>query len=198
MMKLVLILILVLVTAGLQAVLQAQQKDRAIPRRPAFHEEAVPRRRATDAPADSLRQVRTIINYVMKTKPDLATDTPAQQRFLSKRLRNAFARRQTVYADFVKKNETPDPPPGNIDFVGSWDYPTSFRIVGSRVYDQRAIVDVLFTWGKNTNYEGDTRLTSYSLIREQGGWKLEDIYTFDGKFAEARSLLKEFLSKTYE
>jgi hypothetical protein len=192
--KLFLMLVLVLVPAGLQA----QRKDRELPTRPAFHEEAVPRRRATDAPADSLRQVRTIIHYVMKTRPDLATDTPAQQRFLSKRLRDAFARRQKVYADFVKKNETPDPPPGNIDFVGSWDYPTSFRIVGSRVYDQRAIVDVLFTWGKNTNYEGDTRLTSYSLIREQGGWKLEDIYTFDGKFSEARSLLKEFLSKTYE
>ena len=178
------------------AVSYPQQPERKAPQTTPLQEEVASK--ATGAPAESIRQVREFIRYVFRAKPDLATDAEARQRFLSRQLEEAFVRRQTRYAEFVKKQETPDPPPGNIDFVGSWDYPTSFRFVGSRGYPNRAVIDVLFTWGKDTNYPGDTRLTSYSFIREQGSWKLEDIYTFDGKFMQARSLLQEFRNKTYE
>ena len=187
---------MVLLILALCAVSYAQQPERTAPQTAPPQEEVASK--GTGAPAESIRQVRELIRYVFRAKPDFATDAQARQRFLSRQLQEAFIKRQNLYAEFVKKQETPDPPPGNIDFVGSWDYPTSFRIVSSRGYASRAVIDVLFTWGKNTNYPGDTRLTSYSLIREQGSWKLEDIYTFDGKFMQARSLLQEFRNKTYE
>lgn len=187
---------MLLLILALCAVGYAQQPERKAQQTAPLQEEVASK--GTGASAESIRRVSDFIRYVSRAKPDLATDAEARQRFLSRQLQEAFVKRQTLYAEFVKKQETPDPPPGNIDFVGSWDYPTSFRIVGSRGYPNRAVIDVLFTWGKNTNYPGDTRLTSYSLIREQGQWKLEDIYTFDGKFMQARSLLQEFRNKTYE
>ena len=187
---------LMLLVLGFAAVSYAQQTERKRPQPAPFHEEVGSKE--TGAPHASIRQLREFIRYVFRQKPDIATDAGAQQRFLSKQLKDAFNNHQKLYADYVKKNDTPDGPPGNINFVGSWDYPTSFRIVGSRGYNQRAVVDVIFTWGKHTNYEGDTRLTSYSLVREQGSWKLEDIYIFEGKFINARSLLQEFRRKSYE
>src|SRR6266498_278287 len=108
------------------------------------------------------------------------------------------ANRQTVYAAYAKENpDSPEGPPSNGDFIGSWDYPTSFRLVDSRLSGQRAVVDVQFAWGKNTNYPGDKRLTSYILVRESGSWKLEDIYSFEGKFVSAGSLLETFRGKSY-
>ncbi len=113
-------------------------------------------------------------------------------------MRKALANRQTVYAAYAKENpDSPEGPPSNSDFIGSWNYPTGFRFVGSRLAGQRAVVDVLFTWGKDTEYPGDTRLTNYILVRENGSWKLEDIYTYEGKFVTAGSLLETFRGKSY-
>lgn len=188
------ILFFVLLTAGL---VTAQKPERQLPKRPSFHEEIRASSRPIEAPPECIQQVRLFIQYVTRGRPDISTDAPAQQRFLSELMRKAFANRRAVYAEYVKKNDTPDLPPDSGSFLGAWDPPTSFRIVGSRRYGKNAVVDVLFTWGKNTNYEGDTRLTSYCLVREKGSWKLDDVYIFNGEFIGARSLIEYFRRETY-
>ena len=188
------LLLLALLPAGL---LTAQKHERPPLKRPPFHEEVAASGRPAEAPPECTRQVRQFIRYVNRAKPEISADGGAQQRFLSKAMRDAFANHRAVYAEFASKNDTPDLPPDNGDFIGAWDPPTSFRIIGSRWYADRAVVDVLFTWGKNTNYEGDSRLTSYCLIREQNSWKIADVYIFAGKFIEARSLIQHFSGKTY-
>lgn len=150
------------------------------------------------APAECATVVRALVAYVSREKPDIATDSAAQNRWLSKSLREALAHRNKAYEEFAKKNpDSPEAPPSNADFVGSWDYPTTFSIVGSRLEDQHAIVDVTFTWGPKTQYPGDKRLTSYVFVHEGGVWKLDDIYTFRGEFVEASSLIATFSKDEY-
>jgi hypothetical protein len=176
----------------------AQTRATEGPVRAQVREEAAVKRNPTEAPAEALQRVREFIKYLFHQKPDIATDKSAQNRWLSEPMRKALANRQTVYAAYAKENpDSPEEPPSNSDFIGSWNYPTGFRFLGSRLAGQRAVVDVLFTWGKNTEYPGDTRLTYYVLVRENGSWKLEDIYTFEGKFVSAESLLETFRQKSY-
>jgi hypothetical protein len=150
------------------------------------------------APPQCAQLVRDFIAYVSHEKPDIASDRQAQNRWLSDSLQKALVHRLTVYQEYDKKNpDSPEGPPGNGDFVGSWDYPTSFTIAASRRYDKRAIVDVIFTWGPKTEYPGDRRLVSYVLVSEGNGWKIEDLYTFHGEFVSAGSLNETFFSETY-
>jgi hypothetical protein len=176
----------------------AQTGTTGSPRRAEVREEVAATRSAAAAPAQAIQQVRDLIKYLFHEKPDIASDTSAQTRWLSEPMRKGLANRQAVYAKYAKENpDSPEGPPSNSDFIGSWNYPTGFRFVGSRLAGQRAVVDVLFTWGKNTEYPGDTRLTYYVLVREKGSWKLEDIYTFEGKFVAAESLLETFRQSSY-
>jgi len=175
----------------------AQTRTTGSPRRAEVHEVAAARN-ATAAPTQAIQQASDLIKYLFHERPDIASDTSAQTRWLSEPMRKALANRQTVYANYAKENpDSPEGPPSNSDFIGSWNYPTSFRFVGSRLSGQRAVVDVLFRWGKNTEYPGDTRLTYYVLVRQNGSWKLEDIYTFEGKFVAAESLLETFRQSSY-
>jgi hypothetical protein len=175
-----------------------QKRATGSPAQVEIREELAVKRSASEAPAEAVKRVREIIKYLFHQKPDLATDKGAQNRWLSEQMRKALSNRQTVYEAYAKENpESPEGPPSNADFIGSWNYPTGFRFVGSRLAGRRAVVDVLFTWGKDTEYPGDTRLTNYVLVRENGSWKLEDIYTFEGKFVSAESLLETFRGKSY-
>jgi hypothetical protein len=174
----------------------ASQKRK--PRPSAISEEKAANTNVAEAPPEAVQLVRDVIAYVSHEKPDIANDKAAQTRWLSDTLRKALDHRLNVYKEFAKKNaDSPEGPPGNSDFVGSWDYPTSFTISGSRRYDNRAIVDVVFKWGAKTQYPGDTRLASYVLAREGAGWKLDDIYTFRGEYVSTGSLSQTFSSESY-
>ena len=139
---------------------------------------------STAAPADCISTFKQFFAYVQREKPSIVTDKTAQAKWLSKNLREALEQKVKSFKD------QPDNPdfPGNGTFVGSWDYPTTYAVIGSRRYDKRAVIDVWYEWGKGTNYPGDTRLTSFVFVQEDGGWKLDDIYTFRGEFAAAESL----------
>ena len=150
------------------------------------------------APSECLTSVRDFITYISREKPDIASDRDAQNRWLSQNLRRGLAHRLGAYRAFVKSNpDSPEGPPNNGDFVGSWDYPSIYSIIGSRRYGDRALVDIMFTWGKKTQYPGDTRLVTYVLVREDNAWKLDDIYTLRGKFVEAGSLSSTFAKEIY-
>jgi hypothetical protein len=139
---------------------------------------------AMAAPKQCLLAFREFFSYLQKKESNIVKDERSQKLFLSDNLRKAF---QQKIASFANGSDDPDFP-GNDTFIGSWDYPTTYSIVGSRRYGDRAIVDVLYKWGPNTNYEGDERTTSFIYVFEDRMWKLDDIYTFRGEFAAAESL----------
>jgi hypothetical protein len=136
------------------------------------------------APAECIATFKQFFAYVQREKPSIVSDKSAQAKWFSKNLQEALDEKVKSFKD------QPDNPdfPGNGTFVGSWDYPTTYAVVGSRRYDKRAVIDVWYEWGKGTNYPGDTRLTSFVFVLESGAWKLDDIYTYRGKFTAAESL----------
>lgn len=136
------------------------------------------------APPECLAAFRDFFRYLQKPDTNIIRDEAAQKRWLTQDLRKALAQK---VATFASPADDPDYP-SNATFVGSWDYPTTFSIAASRRYGQRAVVDVLYKWGPKTNYPGDERTTSFIFRYEDGAWKLDDIYTFRGEFAQAESL----------
>ena len=140
---------------------------------------------AIAAPRDCVAAFREFFSYVQKSEPSIVHDQQAQKRFLTENLRKALLE----HAATLKKEAAEHHDfPGNGTFVGSWDYPTTYAIVASRRYGNRAVIDVLYKWGPNTNYPGDDRTTSFVYLLEDGMWKLDDIYTFRGEFVTAGSL----------
>jgi hypothetical protein len=143
------------------------------------------------APEECLRTFREFFRYVQRPEPSIVKDETAQQRWLSKNLREALKQKVATF------NDRPNDPdfPGNGTFVGTWDSPTTFTIMGSRRYGNRAVIDVWYSWGKGTNYPGDTRLSYFVFVLEDYKWKLDDVYTFRGEYASAESLNAYLTSK---
>ena len=136
------------------------------------------------APKECLVAFREFFIYLQKNEPGIIKDQQAQERWLTLELRTAL---KGKVATFANPQDDPDFP-SNSTFIGSWDYPSNFAIVGSRRYGKRAVVDVFYKWGPKSNYPGDERTSSFIFILEDGKWKLDDIYTFRGRFAQAESL----------
>lgn len=143
------------------------------------------------APRECLEAFREFFRYLQKNESNIVRDEDAQQRWLTSELRKGLAQK---VATFTSPADNPDFP-SNATFIGSWDYPTMYSIVASRRYDKRAVIDVLYKWGPKTNYPGDERTTSFIFLLEGGKWKLDDIYTFRGEFAQAESLSQYFREK---
>jgi hypothetical protein len=139
---------------------------------------------AAVAPRECLATFRDFFHYLQKPDANIIRDEVAQKRWLSQELRKALAQK---VATFTSPADDPDFP-SNATFVGSWDYPTTYAVVASRRYGQRAVIDVLYKWGPKTNYPGDERTTSFIFLYQDGAWKLDDIYTFRGEFVQAESL----------
>lgn len=153
--------------------------------------------KSASIPKESLTNFREFIAYIFSNSPNLFYNEKAQRQFLSAHLRKAIAHHLEVFNKVSAREQVPTFP-DNSTFVGSWDNPTSYLIVGTRRYKERVIIDVVYKWGQGTNYEGDTRLVSYSFIYEENLWKLEDAYTFQGKFISAYSLSKDLWNDNYE
>jgi hypothetical protein len=171
-----------------------QQKSEPIIRLEVTNTESTDKAAAQECVTES----KELIAYILRAKPDIGDDKEAQNRWLSESLRKSLAYRQDAYwshknsiTDGPDEPPHPEQPPGNGDFVGAWDYPTSYKIEGSRRYGERIIVDITFIWGKGTQYEGDTRLNSYIFKLEDNTCKLNDIYVFEGEFIPASSLSQE-------
>jgi hypothetical protein len=179
MSKLTVLLITAVISAGAQNI--AAQN-----RRPAATsiQEVKYNSPSTVAPRECLDAFRDFFRYLQRANTNIIRDEAAQKRWLSAELRKSLAQK---VATFSSPADDPDFP-SNATFVGSWDYPTTYSIAASRRYGKRAIIDVLYKWGPKTNYPGDERTTSFIFINEDGAWKLDDIYTFRGAFAQAESL----------
>ena len=147
---------------------------------------------------------RKLFSYLQVPKTNIVSDDDAQSRWFTKGMRKDLK-------DHTKRipgaHENPDYP-HNGHFLGVWNYPTSFSIVGARHYNfadeqnptqNRVIVDVLFEWDKKESicnqYPGDKRLNAYIFVFEDGKWKLDDYYIYDnqngirGEFRKRASVL---------
>lgn len=145
------------------------------------------------APAECLKSFHDFFDYVQQPEPDIAKDQQAQIRFLSNKMQKAILRKIEIEDKKAKENPKDKREyPENGSFVGAWDYPTTYEIVGSRIYGEQAAIDVLYKWGENTEYAGNERLSSFIYKREGVLCKLEDIYTFDGAYNDAESLINYF------
>jgi hypothetical protein len=143
------------------------------------------------APRECLVTFRDFFHYLQTSKPGIVRDEQAQKRWLTQELRKALAQK---LATFTSPADDPDYPSNNT-FIGSWDQPSTYAILSSRRYGKQAVIDVLYKWGPKTNYPGDERTTSFIFLLEDSTWKLDDIYTFRGKFVQAESLSQYLLSK---
>jgi hypothetical protein len=154
------------------------------------------------APAECVAVYREFFAYVFKPEPNIVTDEQAQKRWLSKLMIRAFT---DHIQSFPHPSETPDYPT-NSTFVGVWNYPTTYSIIGSRHYDtrnddnpddNRAVIDVLYEWDTQTDglenqYPGEKSLRSFIFVHEDGAWKLDDIYTFTDEYSRPGSLRSYF------
>jgi hypothetical protein len=104
------------------------------------------------APDECLAAFREFFAYVKKTEPDIIRDQTAQTRWLSQNFRKALLK---DIARFGKETDGPDFP-SNQTFLGVWNRPETYSIIGSRHYDyrdaknpddNRAVIDVLYDWG---------------------------------------------------
>lgn len=170
-------LVLALMMAAASLVVAQEPTKRAI-------QEVKGKTVAVAAPQQCLNSFREFFSYLQKKDTNIVKDEQSQKLFLSDNLRKAF---QQKIASFTSASDDPDFP-SNATFIGSWDYPTTYSIVSSRRYGNRAIIDVLYKWGPKTNYPGDERTTSFIYVLEDRMWKLDDVYTFRGEFAQAESL----------
>lgn len=143
------------------------------------------------APEKCLLAFRELFRYLQRNDISIVRDERTQKLWLTAELRKALMQK---VATFTSAEADPDFP-GNGTFIRSWDYPTTYSIVSSRRYGNRAIIDVLYKWGPGTNYPSDERTTSFIFMLEDGIWKLDDIYTFRGKFVRAESLSQYFREK---
>jgi hypothetical protein len=187
-------LLLIVAIAGLSGVEAGGQSIREVkPRVPATR----------PAPLECVTTFRALFKYVQKREPSLITDEKARARWLSRLLRKSFE-------EHIKNSGTPQENPdypSNQTFVGVWDNPTTFSLIGTRHYDyrnadnrddNRAVIDVLFEWDKRVsrksinNYPGEKSLKSFIFVHEDGSWKLDDVYTFSDKFARPESLRAYF------
>lgn len=153
------------------------------------------------APAECVAVFRAFFRYVQKQEPSILTDAEAQNRWLSRLMRTSLA---SHIKRSGKPQENPDYP-SNVSFVGVWNRPTTFSIIGSRHYDyrnadnpddNRVAIDVLYDWDQkgslDNQYPGEKSLRSFIFVHEDGAWKLDDIYTFTDKYARPGSLRSYF------
>jgi hypothetical protein len=136
--------------------------------------------------------VNDLFTYLLSSKHDIATDSAAQARWLTKDLRHTLATTAAAVNKAAKAhpNEEIDGP-SNGTFLAAWDPPTSFKVTEAKSTPPTARVDLRFTWGPKTQYAGETRMMTVLLTLEDGAWHVSDIQSHAAKFNQASTLLRD-------
>lgn len=158
------------------------------------------------ASAEAIATFVAFFEYVKKYKPDIVNDKQAQAKWLSKSFRETMMEANSAWVEYLKKypDNKPDGP-SNSSFTGVWNQPTAYSIVSTRQYDYRdkenplalrTMIDVLYVWGNedtiDNQYPGVRNLHTFMFIREDGAWKLDDVYIFNDEFTGSESLRQYF------
>ncbi len=138
---------------------------------------------------DYEKTAQAIIEYILGDDTNIGNDRGAQDKWLSKKLKTELANNQEACRQAQKSRPTDKILlPNNNNFVHSWEKPSFFKILGTRLYKESAFVDVLFKWGSKQNYAGEQRIESFIFIMENNTWKLDDVYNIRSNFSEPESL----------
>jgi len=145
---------------------------------------------ATPAAPDAT--VNDFFKYLLSAKHDIMKDFAAQNRWLTKAVRQTVATTDAAATKAAKAH--PNEEIDGVDngtFLAAWDPPTSFKItkVESKDGATTARVDLLYTWGPKTEYPGETRKMTVLLTMEDGAWKVSDIQSHKSKFNDESTLL---------
>lgn len=146
------------------------------------------------APSECLATFREFFSYLQKSESNIITDEKAQSRWLSKSMRTSLNGHIMRFGDPMEKPGFPS----NSSFIGVWNNPTTFSIIGSRHYDyrnsknpndNRAVIDVVYEWeandderNLNNQYPEQRFLISFIFVYEDDKWKLDDVYTFSDEY----------------
>lgn len=150
---------------------------------------------ASAAPAETQAPdvtVKDFFTYLLAAKRDISTDPEAQERWLTKSLRQVLANASTAATKAMKAR--PDEKidvPGNETFLAAWDKPTTFNLTETKSTPPSARVGLRYTWGPKTNYPGEKRNMTVLLTLEDGAWRVNDIQCHTSKFSEEGTLRKD-------
>ena len=131
---------------------------------------------------------------LFKSDRDLLRDEEFKQRYFSQRFLRSIEKAHKRAAS----NSPPEYEPSadisgyhdrfNTPIFNAWDIPTSYTIGAAEQAATTATVQVTFLWGSDTQYPGDTRVTSVQLVAEGGSWRIDDLVTRKGEFVPEGSL----------
>ncbi len=141
--------------------------------------------------------VQDFFDYLLMPKSDIASDTSAQNRWLTTNLRKLLvdSARAVTEARKLPEVEGPDPMvPDNGTFLASWDYPTTCQTLKPSRTTRQTRVKVVCHWGPNTEYPGTTRNATVSLEREIGIWRISDIQFHKSEYADENNLIGDLES----
>ena len=134
------------------------------------------------------------MHELFKSDRDILRDEEFKQRYFSQGFRRTVDKaHKKAASNPLPKDEPPSGVPGyqdrfNTTIFNAWDIPTSYTMGTSEQAATTAIVQVTYLWGPDTQYPGDTRVTSVHLVAEGGSWRIDDLVTRKGEFAPEGSL----------
>jgi len=131
-------------------------------------------------------------------KHDLLRDEDFKRKYFSDTLRARINDSLVQCATYKPPKETPwlthpAQQGENQTLFMAWDLPTSFKIKSQQIKGKNATVDVIYYWGPDTQYAGDTRVTTVVLSRTNDVWYIDDLLTRKGKFISESSFYSGLL-----
>jgi hypothetical protein len=135
------------------------------------------------APDECLQTLRSFLAYCFDAKKDILDDGASQGRWLTPALRDQILDNERRVQQRRKEFPTDRiDSVSNNDFIGFWDLPSSFSILGSRRYGHQATIDVEYSWVTGTNYDGDIERVAYSLKCDGKTWRVDDVFLLRGPY----------------
>ena len=134
-------------------------------------------------------------NDITTTHRDISSDTAAQQRFLSSRLRDALHGCLEYHRTHpLKEGDIPGGWPDNASFLLAWDPLKLFKVNRTTKTPYTAIVGGRCIWVKGQQYEHEVRPTFFILRYERGDWRVDDIQAAKANFNPDMSLFSSLTS----
>jgi hypothetical protein len=129
-------------------------------------------------------------NHIRTTGLDITSDDVAQERWLTRSLREALVSNLRYHRRHrPKSGSIPIQPPDNSDFLLAWDPPERFVVSHTSQTPYSAIVSGRCIWGPRQQYAGAIRPTFFILSFERGAWRVSDIQAAKAEFNSDMSLL---------
>jgi hypothetical protein len=158
--------------------------------------------RAGDTPSSSTPKevVQPFFAYLAASDksaaaPDISTDKSAQERWLSRELREELTRANDyIRLQHPKAGGIPISPIDNASFRFAWDPPHKCTIIETISAPYTAIVAAKWIWEPDQQYAGSVQRAYFILVLEDGAWRTLDIQADPYKFHPSKSSLMRTLN----